>query len=723
MANVLGDSATIPTWTQFGLSTHPIVVFGITLFFIICSPSYLSGQFMSLFSGTLLIGLSYYVARQAFGELPGIVAGILVALQPWLIFWSVVLYGPEILGSLLLMTLLTLLSLQTLAGTLTTRAAAFDAIIATLLLGAEYPAFLSMFIVLPFFLSKSFPYGRRLLIVATTYVLVLLSSPLAYFASRPDFFILTPLPLVYPILVVTMLGSLFFVLRYTRQWVKPLVVMFFSLNLGFQALLARADLAKLTIPSTQLFTTLPAPLAGTLPSYQVLARVEDIVLLQLSFWHLTRASVGDLSLILGFFAVLYGRQLNQRLSYFLILVSGSLFYTLGPVSSDLLSPNWWNFRLALPFMPVILILLSSLFRNESTSRRLPKWRVIQPRKLLAIGLVVLTIVASIPAYWQVSTSLRIFDHQALWGPVAAWASSTKPNSIFLVFDPDLWNWMSSRTSVALRVYSNSVPSYDPQSYDLGTIITLIREYHAKYVILDSSTVPTSQVVSKYFATPNTSPYGFSLNFTNTVGGITVWVYDVTTFENLTGQIATVTLNLEDNAQVYAEWPNSTYAHWAGATWWDSTVLLVGWSSGLNESRVFLKFNSSSIPTNARILNERLIIPIGFTYSSSQTATPLVIEARPTSSDWNDQQLTWLNQPHLIDSSSSKAETSYPFRGPVYLSVRPQNQTSSGISVALVPNGSTTIWRYASIYSIAGALRNEGMGVPTSLPMMEILYSY
>ncbi len=680
---------------------------------------------MSLFSGILLIGLSYYVARQAFGELPGIIAGILVALQPWLIFWSVVLYGPEILGSFLLTALLVLVSIQASKGALSAGSAALDAVIGLLLLGTEYPVFLSVFLVLPFIAVAFYPSVNRLRVIAISSCLVLLSAPLAYFASRPDFFILTQLSLLYPILVVGLMGALLvaLILRGVRPWVKPLVVLFLFLNIGFQALLARADVAKLTIPATQL-STLPAPLAGTLPSYQILTRLEDFFLLQLSFWHFARAALGDLIFVFGLVAVIYGRQLKDRLQYLLILVAGSLFYTIGPLNPDLLSPDWWNFRLALPFIPLVLILVSSLFRQVGQvgpSASMIKRSLTQLRKPLAIGLVILIIVTSVPTYFQVSTSLSIFDHQALWGPVSNWANTTKPNSTFLVFDADLWNWMSSRTSVSLRVYSNSVPSYDPQSYDLGAVISLIRQYRADYAIFDSSTAPTSQLVATYLADPTSAPYGFSLSFTNTASGITVWVYDVSTIDNLTGSISTTTLNLTDNTEAYAQWPNSTYAHWPGSTYADSTVLLVGWGSGLAESRVYLKFASATVPTNARILDERLSVPIGYSYSSAPTNSSLLIGAQLTSANWDSQQLTWLNQPALGESAISETGADSTFHGSISFKFQPADFTASGISVALVPVGPATIWRYSAIYSIEGALHNEQMGYATPLPTMEILY--
>src|SRR3989442_8433421 len=92
-AQVSGDNPVIPGWTTYGLSTHPFVVFGLTLFFLMGDLSYVTGQTMALFSSLMLVAVSYYVAREAFGQLAGIVAGLLTALNPWLIFWSVVLYG------------------------------------------------------------------------------------------------------------------------------------------------------------------------------------------------------------------------------------------------------------------------------------------------------------------------------------------------------------------------------------------------------------------------------------------------------------------------------------------------------------------------------------------------------------------------------------------------------------------------------------------------------
>src|SRR5437867_2342262 len=133
---------------------------------------------------------AFYLAGTLFGRLPSIAAGCMVALQPWLVFWSGVLYGPEISATVWLVVLLLLLSISTIQGSNTTVLSVLTAVSFILLLGSEYPIAWGLLIGFPFMFAflKGKTSGLRAFVASSA--LIVAGLPLLYFASRPDYYLL-----------------------------------------------------------------------------------------------------------------------------------------------------------------------------------------------------------------------------------------------------------------------------------------------------------------------------------------------------------------------------------------------------------------------------------------------------------------------------------------------------------------------------------------------------
>lgn len=69
--------------------------------------------------------------------------------------------------------------------------------------------------------------------------------------------------------------------------------------------------------------------------------------------------------------------------------------------------------------------------------------------------------------------------------------------------------------------------------------------------------------------------------------------------------------------------------------------------GYGSSRIYIKFNATSIPSDAKIISTELCL---YMYDSPKTNQEF--EAYRVLSEWNEHKLTWINQPDFAEKSSS-----------------------------------------------------------------------
>jgi hypothetical protein len=69
--------------------------------------------------------------------------------------------------------------------------------------------------------------------------------------------------------------------------------------------------------------------------------------------------------------------------------------------------------------------------------------------------------------------------------------------------------------------------------------------------------------------------------------------------------------------------------------------------GYGSSRIYIKFNTTSIPSDAKIISAELCL-----YMYDPPKTNQEFEAYRVLSEWNEHNLTWINQPNFVEKSSS-----------------------------------------------------------------------
>jgi hypothetical protein len=101
-SNVLHDES-LGTLAALGLSEHRFVIFIFALFFQISNVSMRSALLAIIFIGSLLVFPIYDVTKEFFGKNAGVLAAIMVSFHPLFIYFSSILFGPEISGLLFLL--------------------------------------------------------------------------------------------------------------------------------------------------------------------------------------------------------------------------------------------------------------------------------------------------------------------------------------------------------------------------------------------------------------------------------------------------------------------------------------------------------------------------------------------------------------------------------------------------------------------------------------------
>ncbi|WP_455282292.1 DNRLRE domain-containing protein [[Eubacterium] cellulosolvens] len=69
--------------------------------------------------------------------------------------------------------------------------------------------------------------------------------------------------------------------------------------------------------------------------------------------------------------------------------------------------------------------------------------------------------------------------------------------------------------------------------------------------------------------------------------------------------------------------------------------------GYGSSRIYIRFNTTSIPSDAKIISAKLCL---YMYDSPKTNQEF--ETYRVLSEWNEHNLTWINQPDFVEKSSS-----------------------------------------------------------------------
>jgi len=99
-SKIINDNLLDPFLNVKGLTSYPVTVFSISIFFLIGDISYTSAKMVVFFAGILVVFLIYATTKELFGQKAAQVAGFISSISPTLSYYSSILHGPEILASL-----------------------------------------------------------------------------------------------------------------------------------------------------------------------------------------------------------------------------------------------------------------------------------------------------------------------------------------------------------------------------------------------------------------------------------------------------------------------------------------------------------------------------------------------------------------------------------------------------------------------------------------------
>ncbi len=485
-SSVLNDGSTNSYQLQYGLVPYPFTWFSISLFFLLSAPTFAFAKLFTVLMGAVLVLLTYAISIRFFDRPIALAASAIVALNPLLIFYSAVLYGPEITSLFYY-----IFSLYFLIGAVRNHDFRHSVIAGLLASVAVFSWQWGMLLVYLTSFAILFALERKFKAVFLCVLFELLSFVILGFSV-----------FLYPLLLSFAAGATYCIIR--RFWTSEkrgimvcLLIFFAMIGLVAQLALdrsymlpqlvieisqqsgaANARVTSLLFPNANSFLSLLLLYLSNLAEYSTVALLICAALAFIFRSHLKE------TLFFGSFIIVFGVVGT------LILPSSVLINRSYPTSRFFIAPSWFMSVLAAVFITNAARTLARRSKESKTpakSRNFTRTNDFKPsrREILAFAFIFLTV--SFTYYYGYSVSVQdginnaTFMNYASSNEAMKWLSSnTDPNSIILSIDPRTTAWFSGRMSAGLLIREGASWSTDLQASDL---IFLSREFDARYVFL------------------------------------------------------------------------------------------------------------------------------------------------------------------------------------------------------------------------------------------------
>jgi len=672
-SKVIKDSWATQFFNGLGFSSHVLVYFVIAIFFSMGGIAFSSAKLMTVLVGSLVVFMIYKISKELFGKETAMIATLVASIHPLLLLYSCVLFGPEILGTLFMLTAFYffLKSLRSDSSS-SRRYAIFAGLFAGLTLETTnyiYWAF-SFAILIPFLLVLTKEkISTRAKIVKFLAAFFLVGGLIVTTFLSTDQYFIHPLSsdfwITYSIIPVA-----FAVILFWKRNDKHLSSMYWMGVVAFvfyQFVMVRTYYLGQIIPR-ELVTQAGSPLPGVSLPVAILG----IAFLQLQklpallgsysvFWETAVVSSTVIIASLAFLSFVRVSKWKENLYIISLPLSLSMIMTLFALYPTIV--HYWYYRLYISTTPFFIILsastlwlLSKACRHMKIPTKNGASKMRARRFLFAISLAIIILFSAFfPLYGEWIAPMEQIDERVLyWEPAFDWIRMNTPeNAIIMTINPREFAWYTDRSTVC--------PLGPPEAwgggYGIGTstLIDNVVRFKVSYIVVDELFHTEYTMLRYLYEKPSEAPFGFIqvFNHEDEIGKLLI--YDVTA---ISVSMGTVDLNPSDDSYTYGMEPNINLGN---LTW-----LYVGMDTSLSPLNTYLKFDFSRIPEERRILEAKLklytrnVILSGVGGSS----TDLKILVNYVANDnWNEQNLTYNNQPafHPEIFNASQLEATYSFR--------------------------------------------------------------
>jgi len=511
-----------------GFVPHSGTPFVLAIFFEIGGVSYSVGKMMAVFFGALLVFPVYGIAKELFSVKAGLIASAIVAVHPFLLEYSSMLHGPEIMGAVFLASsfYFLLLSIQ--------RSQSWQAIL------AGFFAFLT---------GLSWEANFYVYLATIPMLIILLKKEIDVKNSLPIFFVVGlwgftfkfnagfPFGLAFHIGTPTLLVLVAFLKR-KKTWARSLCFFFLTLNLFEEIFWIR----QYYFPEVFITPASEIPtgtwITSTVSQLVSVTGIGDF--LNRIYSYLLPAYLNNLSPILislGIMAFIFSKTWRKKLSallfpsfqmvFYAIFVSESMLsLTVGKVENRLLLGATPFFAiLAAVFIDQLTVSLVSTYKGQKKillGLRKFKFSINLSTILIAIMIASVFLIQFRPRYETVINQIRDKDIKTLYhlDPAINWVNeNVGPDDIIMTRKPFEWAWYTDRKTVIFE-----------QNIDLHEMRALIKKYRVNYVIVDPIFNGSYYNLQDLYTSPEIPPLGFQLVFrSDNIDGTKILIYNTTRF--------------------------------------------------------------------------------------------------------------------------------------------------------------------------------------------------
>lgn len=505
-----------------GLNPHIGTCFNLSLFFEIGGISYFVGKMMVVFFGALLIFPVYGIAKELLNVKAGLIASVITAVHPFLLEYSSMLYGPEIIGAVFLTSSFYLLTLSI------QKSQPWQVVLAGLF------AFLTLITWDPniYVYLAIIPLSTLLLKKKIGFKNILLAySIVGFWGFTYRFSAHIPLGLVFHIGTPVMLVLVALIKR-REGWVRSLCLFLLTMNILLEFYWIRSFyFSEVYITPV---SEIPAGtlLTGTVSHLVQITSIGHLFNRLNSF--LRPAYLDNLSpilIILGFMSLMFLKSWRKSSLLLLFPLFQLVFYALFLSEDMLRGLVGWENRLLLASTPFFAI-LAAIFIDELTvnlNLQNPKiiMRLLKPYFSINISPILTAIMISsifltqfYPQYLTVIDHIESANIKTRYHLDAAinWVNeNTKPDDIIGTRKPYEWAWYTDRKCV---IFS--------QDIDLNGLFQIIKKYRVNYVIVDDIFYNYYCNLKSLYTNPEIPPFGFQLVFrSDDIDGKRVLIYNTT----------------------------------------------------------------------------------------------------------------------------------------------------------------------------------------------------
>jgi uncharacterized membrane protein (UPF0136 family) len=641
----------IPVYNQLGFNDHIITIFAFAVFFFLSTPDFLTAKLMTIFTGVLVVYMTYKLSSELFRREVSLMALAISTIHPMLVFFSCAILGPEILGTLFLVSTLFFLILGFKYKNKVYIYGILAGITIFLLLGTEYPFFFLFLITLPFFVLIMNRSNRCLAFFYSVLSVLGLLLAAFFFPRTEQFFLNPPTPefVIGYVTVQLFVVAAYFMLKNRTNGIKLIGISSIICLLLVQLAMLRCYYVALYMPLDKVIyskaNTFPITAVYNQFVLTILIRIKEYMNVLMTTGRVFVSATNIVIACLAVLSFINLKDLNQKM----VLIMYPVVFVLAQGFAwpwSILGTSVWDYRFHVSTIPFMVLLAASCLEPLVSQRTINvdsvKGTVFFQEIPTGVKIFIVFLMLSgifFPIYHSYTYYLyRENVKFSMWQDAVEWIKENVPiNATLITRTPREFSWLTSRPCVIpVNQEKWSTAKYD---VDLNLLLQLIRKYHVSFIIVDDQFYETYPKLG-FLYDEASSTWGFELCYKSIHESSKLYIYNVTKILAYDLTVSILTINASSDTFVYEDNPSQNYVNYS--------LLYVGNGYGCSKLRAFIQFKLPNLTDTSTIVAATLRLKVSRIQLEgsmvSKLQLPIYVTYINNSVDF--QNLTWNTQPNI-----------------------------------------------------------------------------